>query len=503
MPSPRPPQPTDPPSPHLVSEATRQGERAVLTPEQLRRLLQLARALAGTIEHADLAAIAADRARVLTGASAAQLAEVDEGDALVPLAESTRQAPARLAAPRQAIPASAPVRDVVRSLTAVWIASREEAHGHYPGVPPDAFFGGPESAGWAFLPLVADDELGGVLTLAFDEEPAFDASTRAFLSEVATACANALARGSLFARERERAIAAEEARAAGELRQRRSERLVGDRTRLFERERFARARAEAETVVAVHLADDLERAQRLTAALARAESEDDVVAALARHGLDGFGAAALSFARRTADGELELVAMPGVPATTRAPRGPVDPASPEAEVFRAGAPLWLTAAALVRRSPAPADAPLAGETGSWLGVPVPGAEGPRGVLSFAFPRARAFTAGDRMRLALLAEECASALSRCATHYAEAGARCAESPAVSAAPLVAFVAHYEEAGRDEPVAAVLGVFSSEPAAREALRELERRRSLLVRAWITSWALDVPLALTRVEVELEEA
>ena len=125
---------------------------------------------------------------------------------------------------------------------------------------------------------------------------------------MASVCANALARGSLFTLERERANASEEARAAGEVRQRRSERLVDDRTHLYERERFARARAEAETVVAVHAADDLERAQCLRAALVHSETEQDVVAALAAHGLDGFGAVGLAIARLTGEGELEITA---------------------------------------------------------------------------------------------------------------------------------------------------------------------------------------------------
>ncbi|WP_242343382.1 GAF domain-containing protein [Anaeromyxobacter terrae] len=471
----------------------------MLTPEQLTRLLELARALSGTVDHADVAAIAAERARVLTGAAAAQLAEMDDGDELAPIAESPGDVPARPSAPLSTR-ASEPAREAARTRTAIWIASRAEARAGYRNVPLVAFGGGPEHAAWAFLPLVADDALGGVLTLAFDEAPAFDPSTRAFLAEVASACANALARGSLFARERDRADASDEARASGEVRQLRSDRLVDDRTHLFERERFARARAEAEAVVAVHLADSLERAQRLTAALAHAETEEDVVAALAAQGLDGFGAALLTLARRTAGGGLELVPLAGVPASAPAP---VDPASPEAEVFRTASALWLDAPERVHRFPAAAHDPLAGETGSWLGAPLPGPEGARGVLALAFPYGRAFTPGDRARLTLLAEECASALSRCAVRDAEAAARAAALSEKLAKPLVTFVVQYEEEGRDRPDARVLGVFSSEAAAREALRELDRTRSLLVRAWITSWALDVPLPVTRVEVALAEA
>jgi hypothetical protein len=68
--------------------------------------------------------------------------------------------------------------------------------------------------------------------------------------------------------------------------------------------------------------------------------------------------------------------------------------------------------------------------------------------------------------------------------------------------IAFVAQYEEDGRDGPDALVLGVFSSEQAARDALQELYRRGSLMARAWISSWNIDQPQPRTRVEVELVE-
>ena len=332
---------------------------------------------------------------------------------------------------------------------------------------------------------------------------AFDGSTRAFVTELASVCANALARGSLFTQERERANASEEARAAGEVRQRRSERLVGDRTRLYERERFARARAEAETVVAVHAADDLESAQCLRAALVHSETEQDVVAALAAHGLDGFGAVRLVIARQTDDGELEITASAGVPpeVATAGTRMRSDGATAEAEVLRTGSNLWLDAPELTRRFPGMAQALRAAGAGSWLGVPLRD-EGGSGVLAVAFPSERAFTPGDWERLALLAEECASVLSRRTVRDADAAARVTALAAVEEQPLVAFVAHYEEEGRDRPDALVLGVFSSEAGARDALQQLDRKRSLIVRAWITSWNIDQPHPRARVEVELME-
>ncbi|HSD18436.1 MAG TPA: GAF domain-containing protein [Anaeromyxobacter sp.] len=475
----------------------------MLGPEHLARLLDLSRALSGAVEHGELATIAADQARVLAGASAAQITELSDEGVLSAIAESTLDAPAHRRTAPPAIQASEAAHEVVRTTAAIWIASPTEARERYPDVPLGAFSGEPETAAWAFLPLVADDQLAGVLTLAFDEVQAFDGSTRAFVTELASVCANALARGSLFTQERERANASEEARAAGEVRERRSERLVGDRTRLYERERFARARAEAETVVAVHAADDLESAQCLRAALVHSETEQDVVAALAAHGLDGFGAVRLVIARQTDDGELEITASAGVlpEVATAGTRMRSDGATAEAEVLRTGSKLWLDAPELTRRFPGMAQALRAAGAGSWLGVPLRD-EGGSGVLAVAFPSERAFTPGDRERLALLAEECASVLSRRTVRDADAAARVTALAAVEEEPLVAFVAHYEEEGRDRPDALVLGVFSSEAGAREALQQLDRKRSLIVGAWITSWNVDEPHLRARVEVELME-
>ena len=488
---------------HAAQDGRLQSEPAALTSDHLSRLLDLARGLSGACEHADVATIAADRGRALTGASATQIAELREDGGLEVIAEGCGGVPALRRRAPSSIRAGAPEHDVVRSGEPVWIASRGEAAERCPNLALGALTGGPDGASWAFLPLVADDELNGVLTLVFDEAQVFDEPTRAFLGEVAAACGNALARGSLFTEERARANASEEARAACEVRERRSERQVGDRTHLYERERFARARAEAETVVAVHAADDLERAQRLTAALSLAETAADVVAALVTHGVEGFGAAGLQLTRRAAGGELEIVATAGSPrwAPAGGARPRDDGATAEAAVLRTGIPLWLDGEELARRFPASAQALLARGAGSWLGVAVPGDREIAAVLSLAFPRARAFTPDDRTRLTLLAHECASVLSRCSARDAGAAARDVARTA-AAQPPGAFVVQYEETGVAGPVARVLGVFSSDTAARDALRELERTGPPVVHASITSWTFDVPHPRTRVEIELPE-
>ncbi|HYG66006.1 MAG TPA: GAF domain-containing protein, partial [Anaeromyxobacteraceae bacterium] len=319
----------------------------------------------------------------------------------------------------------------------------------------------------------------GVLTLVFDAARAFDDATRAFLGELAAACGSALARGAVFSHASARANASEEARASCEARQRRSDGQFADRTHLYERERFARARAEAETLVAVHAADDLERVQPLTRALFSADSAREVIAALAEHGPGAFGAVSIEVTRR--DDVVEADA----------------PDEGAAEVLRNGVPLWLDPKDLARRFPNTAAALRARGAGSWLGVPVPADGAVEAVLTLAFPRERAFTPGDRARLTLLANECASVLARCTARDVNTGVQAVTGAAARCGD--AYVVQYEEVGVAGPRTHLLGVFSSERSAREAVRELERTRSLVVHASITAWTVDVARSLTSVEID----
>jgi GAF domain-containing protein len=478
-----------------VAEDATQKEGAVLTADDLARLHDLSRALSGGCEHAEIAVIAAERARALTGASVTQVVERRGGRSLAVIAEATGAAATgpddeirfrgMRGLQRASIGSMGPEQHALRTGAPIWIRSRTEARQHCPDLALDALTGGPDGASWAFLPLVADGDTNGVLTLVFDAARAFDPHARTFLGEVAAACGDALARGSLFTQERARANASEEALAACGVRQRLSERRFADRTHLYERERFARARAEAETVVAVHAADDLERVQPLTAALFDAETAADVVAALVDHGPDAFGALDLELTRRDDAG---------------GGRDEARARTAEAEVVRRGEPLWLDPKELALRCPETAAALLARGGGSWLGIPVPGEDRAHAVLSIAFPRERAFTPGDRTRLVLLANECASVLARCAARDADVAQVVREADAAKAPS--AFVVQYEEDGVTGPVTRVLGVFSSETSAREALRELDRTRSLVCHAAITSWILDVARPLTSVEIDLPE-
>src|SRR5690349_9982681 len=73
--------------------AARRSEREELAPQHVSALLELARALSGATEHVELAAIAAERIRVLSGASATQVAELRDLENLAVLAQGRIDAP--------------------------------------------------------------------------------------------------------------------------------------------------------------------------------------------------------------------------------------------------------------------------------------------------------------------------------------------------------------------------------------------------------------------------
>lgn len=105
------------------------------------------------------------------------------------------------------------------------------------------------------------------------------------------------------------------------------------------------------------------------------------------------------------------------------------------------------------------------------------------------PRGGAGTVGRREEVQ---ERCTARDEGAAVH--------ADGDAADARHPGAFVVQYEEVGVDGPLTRVLGVFSSMTSSREALRELERTRSLVVHASITSWTVDVARPRTSVEIDL---
>jgi signal transduction histidine kinase len=388
-------------------------------------LLSLARALSGAVEHRELASIAVEETRLMTGASRAAVCELLEGRELRRVAESSAGARSAGAGGGAApVSLSAPEWDAVRTLQPVWLTSRDAARARYPGVrldPPGDALG---CEAWAFLPLIADGGPGGVLTIAFAQPRAFDRHDRAWQAEIAAECANALARGSLFTRERTRAEASVVAQAAIDRRFRAADHLAAERTHLYERERFARGRAESDAISARRAADELSRAQAILRALAGAATEAEVSTILAEQATTAFHALGFTVTRRAGATELEIVRTAGfraeVPSTGT--RLPID-GSPEGDVVRSGTALWLDSREeVVRRYPRLAELLIAQGSAAWLGVPIASEHGIAGTFALTFRATRTFSGGDRVHLVRLAQSCAAALERAGALDVERTAR---------------------------------------------------------------------------------
>ena len=389
-------------------------DATLLNQEEVAALLSLARALAGAVEHSSIAAILVDEVRRLTGAARVVVWELAHGRDLHVVAESScvpvraRRIGATVAR------LSSPEWDVVRTREPVWIASRDDARKRYPGARLDPVGAASPCEAWAFLPSIAEAEAVGVLAYAFAQPREFDEHGRAFLGEIAAECASALARGTLFTRERTRADASDARQRALEERFRDSEHLIAERTRLYERERFARGRADAETVSARQSAHELGRAQKILAALASAGSERQVSVTLAVHAAEAFDAFGLAVTRRVGATELEIVRTMGIPAEVgmTGSRLPIDGSTPEGDVVRSGSPIWLESRAeIARRYPRAAEVLLRLGSAAWLGVPIVSEKGIVGTLALTFRATRTFSLSERAHLVRLAVQCAAALDR--------------------------------------------------------------------------------------------
>jgi GAF domain-containing protein len=387
---------------------------ALLRQEDVGALLSLARALAGAVEHTSIAVILADEVRRLTGAARVVVWELTQGRELQAVVESSCAPPVTRRMSATVARISSPEWDALRALEPVWICSRDDARNRYAGARLDPAGAVSPSQAWAFLPSMADAEAAGVLAFAFTQPREFGPHERAFLSEIAAECGSALARGTLFTRERSRADASDAAHVTLEERFRESECLVSERTRLYERERFARVRAEAETAQARQSADELDRAQKLLAALAAAGSERQVSVTLAAHAAEAFHAFGVAVTRRVGATELEIVRTLGLPAEV-APTGsrlPIDGSTPEGDVVRSGSPLWLESREEVaRRYPRAAEVLLRLGSAAWLGVPILSEAGIAGTLALTFRATRIFSTSERAHLVRLAVQCAAALHR--------------------------------------------------------------------------------------------
>jgi signal transduction histidine kinase len=185
-----------------------------------------------------------------------------------------------------------------------------------------------------------------------------------------------------------------------------------------------RARHEAERA-----RERAERLQALTAALARARTLEEVADVVVADMVVALGARTGALAAR-APGEdaLLLLRTVGFPAPVEAGvrRQPLDMRSPLVECYRTQAPLWIER----RDGPDGLDArfPIIAPVWNVLGVasaafvPLVAAGETVGVISFAFPQPRAFTAEEQSFLLALGRQAALAIERARLFDAEHVAR---------------------------------------------------------------------------------
>ncbi|ONH30993.1 hypothetical protein BL253_11410 [Pseudofrankia asymbiotica] len=164
--------------------------------------------------------------------------------------------------------------------------------------------------------------------------------------------------------------------------------------------------------------DRVEQIQRITAALARAVTSDDVVAVITDAGralgASGRGVALIDDGRE----QLTFRALQGYSAeyAARWSRISLGAVHPAAEVVRGRRPLFLSSREeLTARWPVPdlVAAVGASDDRAWALLPLATGDTPTGVLMFGFPSARDFSLDERGYLELLADQCALAFERAA------------------------------------------------------------------------------------------
>jgi GAF domain-containing protein/anti-sigma regulatory factor (Ser/Thr protein kinase) len=235
---------------------------------------------------------------------------------------------------------------------------------------------------WHALPLVAHGEATGVLSLATTGKRSFSERDLELAREFAARAALALTNAYDFERERQAREAAEQA----------SERLG-------------------------HL-------HRITAALARAVTTDEVAQAITVEGGAAFGADAAATQLLTADGTgLDLASATGHLAELIGRYGRVSTTQevPAVEAMRNAEVLWFeSAAALAARYPDHAQVRAGLEAVGF--IPLIGHDRPLGLLSVSFEHPRQLSGEDRALIEVLLQQCGQALERARLYEREQDAR---------------------------------------------------------------------------------
>ncbi|WP_242346362.1 PAS domain-containing protein [Anaeromyxobacter terrae] len=365
-------------------EMERARDRAEATARRLGLLQEVTSALSRADDAEGIARVVVERVRVAAGASVTTF-RLFEGDALL-VADESGALPIRQRFGRILVTEPLPVAEAVRLRKPVWFRSPEELHAHFPGMTAAAGELGVR-AGVA-LPLIAHEDVLGVLSLGFAEPRPFDPDERAFLLSVAEHCAQALERAQLLDAERAQRRRAQQAR------------------------------------------DRLARLQAVTAALSRASTVSEVATVLVSQAKDALGAASsVAYVLDAAAARLSLAAVFGGAETVRDRIAtlPLDAPLPSVAAVKGGEPIWLeTAAQLLAAFPElPRFAPHFAQMHALVALPLKLHDRVLGAVSFAFDTPRAFQTEERELILAAAQQCAQALDRARLLDAERKARAGE------------------------------------------------------------------------------
>jgi serine phosphatase RsbU (regulator of sigma subunit) len=264
----------------------------------------------------------------------------------------------------------------VRTGQAVWLESRDARDSRFPELTGLE----PATVSMCAVPLTISQRVLGALRFSFDSPRLFDEDERGFVQ----------------------ALAAQTA-------------LAVERSNLHEAERKARAAAETS-------AGRLQRLHRVTAALARASTDDEVAAAVVSEAAGTLGAGVSALCVRDGD-LLRILGLGGARAGTRERWAtfPLAADLPASEAVRTNGAVVVTGRdAMAERYPS-----LRGQVlhdGPTVSVPVSAGDRVLGSLSLSFPPGHEVDASEVELLSTIGRQCGVALERARLFAAERAAR---------------------------------------------------------------------------------
>jgi signal transduction histidine kinase len=178
---------------------------------QLRSLSALVARLSGAVSQDDVCRAIIDSAIEALGAYAGGVLLLNDARSVLELCEAFGYPEAITEAYKQIpIDSVLPATEAVRTGAPVFFQNREEVAQRYPGL----LAAGSETQSGAALPLIAGEHVIGVLTLAFRMPRPFETQSRTFMESLAHECARALDRARLYEREKSARADAEAANRA-------------------------------------------------------------------------------------------------------------------------------------------------------------------------------------------------------------------------------------------------------------------------------------------------